>query len=88
MDGIYSGREKMTKKELQEIKYGTPVQAGLDFKGLVWKVEHIIETPETDLWRVWFINQEPVVSVDMDARKIIEIDGTHIRRQDDRKDCN
>lgn len=78
----------MTKKELQEIKYGTPVQAGLDFKGLVWKVEHIIETPEIDLWRVWFINQDPVVSVDISAGKIKEIDGSYIRRQDNREDSN
>lgn len=74
MGGIYSGKEKMTKEEIQEIKYGTQVQVGLDFKGLVWKVEHIIETSEIDIWRVWFINQDPVVSVDASRNDIIVVE--------------
>ena len=47
---------------------------GLDFKGLVWKVEHIIETSEIDIWRVWFINQDPVVSVDASRNDIIVVE--------------
>jgi len=46
----------------------------LDFKGLVWKIEHIIETPEIDIWRVWFINQNPVVSVDASRNDITVIE--------------
>lgn len=61
-----------------EIKSGSLVQVGLDYRGRVKKIEHLIEASMGDVWRVWFYGETPVVSVDVSSYqiKLIEEDGT------------
>jgi hypothetical protein len=89
MGGIYNGREKMTREEIQDLKYGTPVQVGLDFKGLVWKVELVVKATMGEIWRVWFIDQYPVRTIEANISqiKIIE-DDPHLHRQVGWENCD
>lgn len=78
----------MTKEEIMDLKYGVPIQAG-PFKGLLWRVSFIVSAELGDIWRVWFIDQDPVRNADVNASeiKIIE-DGSYLRRQDNWEDCD
>ena len=64
------------------LKRGDLIRVGLNFSGKFEKIEHVIKTDITDIWRVYFVNGDPVVSVDSDLRQVERIneDGTLIRR--------
>ncbi len=75
MDGIYSGKEKKMKlEELLKLLPGTMLQVGLEFRGRLEKLEHLIQTDIVDLWRVYFKDGDPVVSVDASIREIKKIE--------------
>lgn len=78
----------MTKEEIMDLKYGTPIQAG-PFEGLLWRVSFVVSAELGDIWRIWFIDQSPVRNADVNAGdiKIIE-DGSYLRRQDNWEDCD
>ena len=81
MDGIYSGKEMMELEKLLKLPTGTELQVGLEFRGKLEKLEHVIWTPDVDIWRVYFQNGDPVVSVDASRREIKlveESDGTPV----------
>ena len=46
------------------------LQVGLEFKGKLQKLEHVIWTPNVDIWRVYFMDGEPVISIDASIREI------------------
>ena len=79
----------MTKEEILGLKYGTPIQIGLTFKGLLWRVEFVVDAAMGEIWRVWFIDQYPVrnVEVNIDQIKVIE-DDPHLHRQVGWENCD
>ena len=70
MDGIYNGLETMELEKLLKLPTGTMLQVGLEFKGKLQKLEHVIWTPNVDIWRVYFMDGEPVISIDASIREI------------------
>lgn len=70
MDGIYNGLETMELEKLLKLPTGTMLQVGLGFKGKLQKLEHVIWTPDVDIWRVYFMDGEPVISIDASIREI------------------
>lgn len=82
MDGICNGLEIMKLEQLLKLRPGTKLQVGLNFKGRLEKLEHVIWTEEADIWRVYFTDGDPVDSVDTvieDIRLIEEnSDGTPV----------
>lgn len=78
----------MTKTEILDLKYGTPIQAG-PFKGLLWRVEFVVDAALGEIWRVWFIDQYPVRTVETNIKDIavIDEDVTRLCRQVGWEDC-
>lgn len=53
----------MTKEEILQLQPGVKLQVG-SFRGTLDRVEHLIEAVMGDVWRVYFVNNDPVDSVD------------------------
>lgn len=60
----------MELEQLLRLPTGTELQVGLEFRGKLEKLEHVVWTPEVDIWRVYFQNGDPVVCVDASIREI------------------
>ena len=89
MDGVCSGKEKMTRKEILDLKYGTPVQVGLGFKGLLWKAEFVVDTVMGEIWRIWYIDQYPVRTIETIISQIkVAEDDPCLCRQVGWEDCD
>ena len=56
------------------LKPGDLIRVGLDFSGKFEKIEHLIKTDLVDLWRVYFLDGDPVVSVDASLREVVKIE--------------
>lgn len=67
----------MTVEELLLLQPGERIRLGgiNTFEGRYLKAEHIIDTDITFIWRVYFMDEDPVVCVDTDIRRIETLDG-------------
>ena len=62
---------------------------GLDFKGLLWKAEFVIDAAQGEIWRIWFIDQDPVRTVEANISQIEVLeDGARLCGQIDWEDRN